>query len=730
MLDRIAKTLCPPVVCLAGTVMLFSMPYAHAQRPATKPVSPANFDPSEVYFQAYLARRDAEKLEAQGDFLGASEKLKQANKLIEGVRTYYPGWRPEMTKSALNQNFETLTRIFPDSEKQRKKNSDTIAELEGGIKASGTTIDPSEGVMPLTPGILEVNPLETRRLAEAEAEVKRLQELADKNRNLESEASRNDSRVRDIARQRDSALADLKAAEANLQSLRARLASRPIEDEVKALNDRINEKELERQAMGKALQQSRGQYQDALSRIATLEADLNVLRQKHSDLDRDMKIERETANSVVAGQRAQIQALEKQLASKDVEIGKANETIAQLSKQLEESNAINDELRTERDNLLAERDRMSALLKLNEDGRIQDLIEQNMSLAKNLREANERVEFLNNDSNTAKDDFTQAQRDLAIAKEQINRLHREKREQDARLAELESRLRDEESALTRGEASGNPEEMAILRDIIQRQLRVQERRRQARDLLVEAAKEMGTQDERLNQALELFDGQEIQLSPDEQRLLADRNVDGEFVSPFAQDGAIVGRNTARLNQDVAVFERTAEKSFAAGRMLSTRELFEMIVEQHPGHIPALCKLGVVHLRLDDPLSAADSFRRAVELDSENPYAHRMLAFSLMKSGDIAGAEETLKETLTLAPDDTKSLMLLGVISQGKGQLKDAEGHYKTAITSDPLLSEPYYNLAVICSKTNRIDEAKDYYNQALERGALPDPALEELLAKS
>ena len=90
---------------------------------------------------------------------------------------------------------------------------------------------------------------------------------------------------------------------------------------------------------------------------------------------------------------------------------------------------------------------MAALLKLNEAGRIQDLIEQNMALAKNLREANEKVDRLNRESNADKDAITDALRDLAIAKSQINRLHQDKREQDKRLAELETRLKNEEAAL-------------------------------------------------------------------------------------------------------------------------------------------------------------------------------------------------------------------------------------------------------------------------------------------
>ncbi len=144
---------------------------------------------------------------------------------------------------------------------------------------------------------------------------------------------------------------------------------------------------------------------------------------------------------------------------------------------------------------------MAALLKLNEAGRIQELIEQNMSLAKTLREANEKVERLYRESNADKDAYTDALRDLAIAKSQINRLHQEKRDQDQRLADLENRLRNEERALASGKASADPAEVQILRDIIRRQLRVQERRRQARDLLVEAAKDLGAKDERLAQAM-------------------------------------------------------------------------------------------------------------------------------------------------------------------------------------------------------------------------------------
>ncbi len=701
-----------------------------AQTPAQSPppASPAQFDPSDVYFQGYLAVRSAEQLESGGDFIGALEKFRKADELFGSVRRFYPDWKPAMVAGRCEKTTEAIGKLRPKAEEQFVKNRNAVAELEGGVKQSGRFIDPAHEVEPLTPGILEVDPLATRRLEDAEAELKRLRALA-ASRLSDSEHSRDNSRLGDLTRQRDALQADLRAAENTVHSLRSRLASSPVESEMKALNQRIGRLEQEREAMAMALNQSRSSHSEAMARIAILEADLKATRQKAADLSRDLKAERNVANSVVAGQRRQLDALEKELRSKSTQLAAANERINGLMSELQESRAAFSQIREERDSLLQERDQMSALLKLNEAGRIQDLIEQNMSIAKNLREANEKVDRLNRESNADKDAITDALRDLAIAKGQINALHKNKREQDQRLLELENRLKSEELALASGQITADPAEVEVLRDIIKRQLRVQERRRQARDLLVDAARTLGTKDERLASAIKLFDNQEIALTPEEQKLIADKQVDGEFISPFARDRAVVGRATEELNRDIAVFERTAEKSFLAGRLLPTRELYEMILAQNPGHTPTLCKIGIVHLKLNEPEAAVDTFRRAVEMDPDNPYAFRMFGFSLMSVGDLTAAEQAARRSVDLAPNDAKNHMLLATLCYRLGRSSEAESHFKGAITADPLASEPYYNLALIYSRNHRIKDAKKYYQLALERGALPDPALEDTLAK-
>lgn len=701
---------------------------AVAQAPETP-----QFDPSDVYFQAYLAVRDAEQLEKDDDFVGALKKYEQASKLFGSVGRYYPEWKSGMVSNRLELTTKAIGDVREKAGEQMQRDRGVIAELEGGAKVGGELIDPARDVRPLNQGILEVDPLQARRLKEAEAEAARLRkQLAEAEKGARStEAMRNASRVEDLRKLNDALSAKLRTAEDNVRSLRAQMAAAPMQGEMKSLNERIERLEQERDAMGMALRTSRGDHTEALSKIEILSADMEImrqqakeLRQKEANLERDLETERTVANEVVAGQRRQMDQLEKNLEQKSKQLKAANEQIAGLKQELNESRAAFSELREERDSLLQERDQMAALLKLNEAGRIEQLIEQNMSLAKDLREANEKVERLNIDNNAAKDDVVDALRDLAIAKSQINRLQQEKRAQDKRMADLAEKLKNEENALVAGEVQADPAEVEMLREVIRRQLRVQERRRQAKELLVEAARDLGKEDERLSEAIELFDGAEMVLTPEEQKLVADQKVDGEFVSPFARDRATVGRATAQLDRDLDSYDRAATKAYLAGRLLPTRELYELMVDQHPGHIPALCKLGVVQLKLNEPMSAAECFQKAIELGGDNAYANRMLGFTFMKMDDLPSAELHLEKALDLAPDDAKSYLLQGTVSYRLGKFDDAESYFKGAIVADPMPSEPYFNLALLCAKDGRLDDGREYYSDALERGAVPDQALE------
>ena len=714
-----------PTALLAGLALAWAGLAGTSQAQAPPPRPAAQFDPSDVYFQAYLEVRSAEQFEKDENFLAAAEKLEQAGKLLNSVTTYYPKWKPEMVAGRAAKTREALTQVRPKAEAQRNKEQRVVAELEGGQKNPARPASPAPPTTP--PSILKVDPLAARRLKEHDAEVDRLRQLLQDSTTPPAEVARNAERVRDLERGRDALKEQLRSAEATAENLRARLAKAPVESEVQGLNQRIERLEQEREAMSMALTQSRSEHTQTLSKVATLEADLKVVSQRAADLQRNLELQQNTANNTVAGMRKQLQALQDSLTQKNQAIDAANGQISGLKQQLQQSRDAFTQLRDERDSLVAERDQMQALLKLNEAGRIQELIEQNMGLAKNLREANAKFDALHRDNNATKDDFTDALRDLAVAKSQINRLNQERRAQDKRLADLEQRLKGEQEALAANPTNADPAEIETLRNIIKRQLLTQERRRQASKILIEAAKQLGSTDDNVNSAITLLEGEEIPLNPDEQRLIAER-ADVELISPFAQSPERVAQSNIHLNKNIEVYDRAATKAFASERLLPARELFQLILEDHPGHVSSLCKLGVVSLRLNDPGAAAETFRRAVELDENNPYAHRMLGFALMHLGDLGGAEQSVRRSVSLAPDDAKNQNLLATIAYRLGHATESESLYKAAIAADPIPSEPYFNLALLCAHSKRFADARTYYQKALERGALPDPKLEQSIA--
>ena len=96
---------------------------------------------------------------------------------------------------------------------------------------------------------------------------------------------------------------------------------------------------------------------------------------------------------------------------------------------------------------------------------------------------------------------------------------------------------------------------------------------------------------------------------------------------------------------------------------------------------------------------------------------------------MQAANKALGKAVELAPNDAKSQLLLATLRYRTGKLGEAESHFKAAINADPMPSEPYYNLALLCSRDRRFEDAKKYYQQALERGAQPNPKLEEAIRK-
>jgi hypothetical protein len=719
---------------LACALGMVAIPAA-GQEPQPGPMTPAkgapaNFDPSDVYFQGWLLSRDAEKLQAEKKHAEALEKLIRARQLFESVSAYFPLWKPEMVKGRREKTQDIIDVVGPLALQENQAKQRSLAELEGGARTGvieGEPPRPLNGGLPLAPmqPTQELETLETRRIAELEARVKELQADLSASRNPGS-AERQASRARDLEKQRDLARAELQRSQDELRRLRSRYQSEPMQQELRNLADQLQAKERERAAIAQALSQSQQETREAKAQADALNIERGRLAQKAADLERNLEQERKLQSEVIAAQQRQLRALQQELRGRNDDLAKANQRIAGLELQLSEMKQSYDELREERDGLLRERDQMAALLKLNEGSQIQQLIDQNMGLAKQLREANEKVDRLNKDHNATQDQLLEAMRDLAIAKGNINNFKREKAAQDKRIAELERRLRSEAASLPGG---GDPAEVQMLRGIIQKQLRIQERRRQSTELLVDALGDLAEKDPKVKDAVALLDGNELKLTPKEMDVLKDDGVDVEFNSPFRRSQGEVDASVAELEGGNRPFIEAISRAFLANRFESSRELSEMVLERNPGDTATMCRLGVIHLRLNQPDDAAQAFRNATVIDNANPFAHRMLGYTLMETGDYGEALEALKRSVDLAPTHAETRVILGKLQFDLGDEEAAERELKSAIDFDDTLPEPHFNLAYLYAKQGKKQQGREYYRNALERGAEADLDLERRLGE-
>ncbi|MEM1085639.1 MAG: tetratricopeptide repeat protein [Verrucomicrobiota bacterium] len=718
----------PAAVLTAAAIGVFASPMLLAQTPAPQEPKPAAaFDPSDVYFQAWLLSKDAEKLEAEGKHLEALNKLRRARQMFGEIGANFPDWKPEMLQGRIDKTVKTIAKVTPKAFEQQKRTDRATAELEGGARQDGIVQgDPAKPLEIELPGppVQPTRPIETldsRRIAELEAQNSRLQ------KQLNAARTSPDASLAEAERQRDLAFAQLRRNQAELQELRRRTSPQPMQEEVRALSDRITGLELEKNAMAEALGASQAETQQAKGQIDALQQERARLMQEVADLTKNLEIERKVANEVVEGQRKQLKHFQELLEKKDQELTKANQRILSLETELAEVRDSFNDLRQERDGLLRERDQMAALLKLNEAGQLQQVIDQNMALDRELRETKERYESLKEDSDATKDDLLEALRDLAISKLRIHEFRREKDAQDKRIDELEERLRREDRALASGAA--DPVESQVLRGIIRKQLAIQEKRRDARKILIETLEEKSQSDDDIRNAMAVFQGMELNLSPEELRVIDGQKVNDVIISPYARPREEVDRNTLSLKRELEPYTRVGTRAYTNERYMAAREAFEMVVNRDPSDVGSMCKLGLVEYKLGDPFAAADMFQRATELDPRNPYAWRMLGHTRAEIEPGIDALAALERAVELAPTHPEGLILLGNLQFRLGNMEAAEEAYKTAIACDEAQAEPHHNLAILFARSGKKTKGLEHYTKALELGAVPNLDLEKRLQK-
>jgi Flp pilus assembly protein TadD len=674
---------------------------------AQTPEELARLDPAELYFQAWSLVKEGEELEKKEDFVGAFTKYRKARVFFDIIKVASPDFRKESLKfrsESTTKAMETIhEKALAQQKKRQDKNSTPLLEIPGETKPRL-----------VVPG--EIDP--------SGASSQKIQDLQQAITRLKSELAR-------YPNQRDSNSARLRRQIRDLESDLSRTAAIPLRDQVRELNQQIEQLRRERDAMSLARDAAVAKQARTLRRLEANQSALAAAKVEEQRLLAVIEKQTRINGRVVEGQQEQIDALKVIIKEKDALITESNKTVKDLRTQLDQSESMVTELRQERDGLIEERDQMKSLLKMDEGGRIQKLITQNVTLSKEINEAKANLDLVQKDASSSKEKILYAKQALVVAKAKIQNLQKANTQGNLRMERLEKRLEQAEEDLLAQLNGGQlnrrgQEEVSMLRGVIDKLKAKVSAQQGAAKLLLDQGERMGEKDATWKAAMARINGDEkMELTIPEMELLERTIVNPNITSNIRPTREEYIEGQTRLREFKQDLNQLSRRLFAKGDFQAARGNLQLIVDEDPGAWEAMINLGIVQLRLQDQISASQQFRQSILVagDRKVPFAHFMLGDALYRQGLYADATDEIRRSLSLDSENPKAHVLLGNIAAKTNNLNDAEFHLKEAIAQDPGIKEPYYNLSLIYLGKEQQEEAKKYYTDYLRKGGAGDSAL-------
>ncbi len=113
-------------------------------------------------------------------------------------------------------------------------------------------------------------------------------------------------------------------------------------------------------------------------------------------------------------------------------------------------------------------------------------------------------------------------------------------------------------------------------------------------------------------------------------------------------------------------------------------------------------------------AAIEFFRRAVELEPNNPSMRQRLGAALAFGGDTLGAAEQLEEALRLAPEFALAHVGLATVWAHQGRFQEAMERYQLALEYQPDYIEARLGLAEVLRNSGRLQESLPHYAQVVD----------------
>jgi tetratricopeptide (TPR) repeat protein len=190
---------------------------------------------------------------------------------------------------------------------------------------------------------------------------------------------------------------------------------------------------------------------------------------------------------------------------------------------------------------------------------------------------------------------------------------------------------------------------------------------------------------------------------------------------LADDGAYQAAAEA-LQQSIDFDPRSAylrislaQFLLAIGQDKRALEVAEEALQQNPELLDVHLLLGGIYFRDQDYRSAAQHFKKVIELDPKHETAYLHLTIAYGRLGERGTALATIRELLEKKPDSLAGKLTLGRLYRELDLITESEMVYRDLVATQPGLVTSYLELGALLESEGRPSEAAELYRTGLKK---------------
>ncbi|WP_302016047.1 tetratricopeptide repeat protein [uncultured Akkermansia sp.] len=655
--------------------------------PGPMPVSPgASQDPTDMYLEALKLVTQAAGLVEKHDYIGAIRLTQQAEDKFGRLVKAYPQWRPNLLQTRRQLNRENLDKWQKLAQQQAVAPSGPGLELERPAVVQRPRPKPN---IALPPGY----------------------------KGVEFPSRPGEPLVNAIPSPSVSPGAAPEVVESNYERIRRLL----------------DKTTMENKALVQALKRTRKEQEDILAKLAVASAGESVYRDELLKVKKQMEEERSTSNKLLQTLTRRVEELEQNVATLRQEKAQYLAQIADLQLQLKEHREQLAKVTDEKNALQKDRDQLAALVELNSPDKTKNLLDRNLTLAAQLKDAQDKISALETANSNSEEQrkanlkaLEEARNESADLKQKLIAIRDENIGYRKRITELNTKLINADVELSKLEA--NPEkspllveENQLLRSTIAKQLRILSVQDQSRSLLISTYKRLHQQNPETAEIAALMDNEEaIKLTPAEKQIVnaiaSDNKIDvpltdqqKEKINKLAMALSAERDKAAQLAKDLEL-ARSQTQAKTAKSAKNDKEHANALAQAQKALEQKNLQVEELSRQMDELKTrfAEQARLAAISTGSITPDQEKMLNRSL---------EATVRRKL-----ETEALGQGAAEAFAKKRYAAAEQLYRTLLDLQPSHVPALVNLGTILLQRNKADEAIEYLKKATKLDAASSPA--------